>query len=346
MGLVCLSAASPSWLKWDAPPECPGVAHLEARLTEWMGRSLDPDIDLQVRASITWKDGAWEVSTHFVYRQQVGERQVRVDTCTEAVDFVALTVVLAVDPGFVGEEDHAASAELDSEARPLPDLVGEKGGGSADGSRAGDSSEESRSSPQGKSAAATPSAMSSSESNAAGETEGLDSDPDRSDYKWFGAISAMGAGGILPGFSMGPKGSLGMRTERFSVAVAVSYLLANAHDVGASNLVSSSLLSTHLEGCYLWGDRPAFGPCLGGQLGALSGREISASSSARGESGLWGAVTFGGKLVWHWSQVFGALITAELVLPLAAPHFVLESEREVFRPGPGFQGNVGLVFGF
>src|SRR5688572_574339 len=109
-----------NWLSWSPPPECPTQEYIEGRITEWLGGELPASAELEVSARLTWVDsGRWEVQVLARLNGREGLRHITVQRCSEAADFVALAVVLAVNPDFApadGIEAPTAAPPADADA--------------------------------------------------------------------------------------------------------------------------------------------------------------------------------------------------------------------------------------
>ncbi len=117
--------SGPAWLSWHAPPECPSASYIEERIVEWLGRPPSVEARLAVDAAVLWRDDHWQVTAEISQARQKGERQVLVASCTEAADFVALSVVLALDPDSVAANP-ARLSEKDEETATIEDETAEK----------------------------------------------------------------------------------------------------------------------------------------------------------------------------------------------------------------------------
>ena len=77
------------WLAWSAPPECPGIEHIESQLERWLGEDCRASAeDVRARASVSWQEDQWTVVVRLHRHGDESTRQVVVQSCTEAADFV------------------------------------------------------------------------------------------------------------------------------------------------------------------------------------------------------------------------------------------------------------------
>lgn len=85
-------------LSFDTAPECPGAEYVEEKVAEWLAKPFAPQESLFAHAKSTFDGHFWHVSVEIRYGSTHGERQIKVETCTEAADFVAVSVALAMEP--------------------------------------------------------------------------------------------------------------------------------------------------------------------------------------------------------------------------------------------------------
>src|SRR5690606_1193802 len=125
------ASADPTWLDWQAPPECPMASDIERRVSQWLGGPVPNDSDMAVRTALIWNGERWDVTVEIAFGDERGTRQVGVQDCQEAADFVAVAVALALDPSLAGEMNQGApepapeASERDStpEALATPSAV-------------------------------------------------------------------------------------------------------------------------------------------------------------------------------------------------------------------------------
>jgi len=112
-------AQAPPWLVWAPPAECPGVEYVEAKVVEGLGWPVPADVDLRARAEVVQLGDEWEVRVELQSGQGTGERRVRVRSCAEAADFVALAVTLAIDSDSAPARTEDTALLTDEPAPPL-----------------------------------------------------------------------------------------------------------------------------------------------------------------------------------------------------------------------------------
>jgi len=119
------------WLEWSPPPECPTREYILQRIEEWLGGALPNDAGLAVDTSLEWTGSSWQVNVRVSFDGHTGQRSVAVTGCSEAADFVAVAVVLAVDPSLAdtlpmegrATEDETSSPIAEAEAPPSDDAL-------------------------------------------------------------------------------------------------------------------------------------------------------------------------------------------------------------------------------
>jgi hypothetical protein len=303
----------PNWLSWSPPPECPTQEYIEGRIREWLGGGLPASAQLEVSARLTWVDsGRWDVHVLARLNGREGLRHITVEHCSEAADFVALAVVLAVNPDFA----------------PPP------------------VSDSSSAAPRTDAAALSPFGSSSAEEP--GVAEPAVTEPAQ---RRLTALGPAASPKKVPLFlSFGVRGELDLGTfptARGGLAIdgAVSwphwflslsgalYPAVEEELAGASGPIAFSLLVGRARGCYLFGRSSVrLGPCLSAELGAMQAGQTSGHVEPPAATELWSAVAAGlqGQVaVLPWLAPFATLDAA---FPLTRPRFVLEDGTLVHQP--------------
>src|SRR5690606_36197462 len=130
-------AQEPGWLSWTAPPECPSAHDIEQRVGAWLGGAPSRASDLTVETALRWTEQKWEVTVDITLAGHSGTRRILVDTCQDAADFVAVAVVLAVDPA---RAERWSSDEPVEAPEPQPTRAADLDLDERDGAHAGDES--------------------------------------------------------------------------------------------------------------------------------------------------------------------------------------------------------------
>jgi hypothetical protein len=305
--LLCATAKAenePSWLTWSAPPECPTASDIGRRVTELYGGALPRNRHLAVATRLSWTGAQWFIAVDVTLDEQRGERRVTVDSCAQAADFVAVAVVLALDPT--------------SSSRPVP---------------AGDrASERPQHDPEPK--------PGPERSQPAARARTGDTEPHRqrsAATKMRPHVSLVmdGALGELPGPHLGGALWLGLDVGRVGVSlVGAWYPAAATTPDRALAPIDFSLLEGRASLTYwLLGPAVRVGPSLSFHAGVIESDQIGSGSSPVREP--WLAVGIGPQCVVAVAGPVSLFAEAELNLPILMPTFVLDDGSEVHRPGIG-----------
>jgi len=306
----------PNWLSWSPPPECPSQEYIEARIEEWLGGSLPASAELEVSARLSWvESGRWEVHVLARLNGREGLRHITVEHCSEAADFVALTVVLAVNPDF------SPLAALDApKSAPAPDAEAI--------------------SPFGPNTTEEP------------EEPGRPAPAPRVPDKKTPLFLSLGLRGELDsGTFPSPRGGVAIDgavswPHWFLSLSGAFYPPVQADAAGASGPIAFSLLAGRARGCYRFGRRSVrFGPCASAELGMMQAGQTSGHVDPPQATELWSAVSAGLQAelaVLPWLSPFG---TVDATFPLTRPRFVLDDGTLVHRPSVvAFVGAIGVRF--
>lgn len=305
--------AAHDWLKWSAPPECPPSDHIEVQLKRWLGEAFRPEESkLRAEASVEWVEERWAVELRLRRGSDESTRHVIVATCSEAADFVAVSVALLENP-----ELSVATEGEETTAPPERTL----------------DSQESDTKP--------PLSDEEVEPALAPGPEEKTEEPERSGSSLPLALDVGG------GVSIGPLprpagvafGRLSLRPGPWRLgaglewAPRVQYTPAEAKNAAIFGFLTSQLQACRL---FIFGDF-GVGPCLGVELGGLSGKE----KGAQGSTLFWAAAEVLGQaeVAWGWGAVF---LELGAQIPFTKPEFVLEGGTLVHQSVSGFQGRVGF----
>lgn len=135
---ACLAAAdvrasTPGWLEWNAPIECQNTQEVERRLQSLLGRPVDFGAVPPTRVRMGWSvERGWAVRVTVELAQGPRDRALDAPSCVDALDVVALSLALILDPDFGGESQPQLAVESSGAAGPpLASNVGEVGDGPA-----------------------------------------------------------------------------------------------------------------------------------------------------------------------------------------------------------------------
>jgi hypothetical protein len=311
-----------SWLQWDAPPECPKSDDIRKQIEAWLEGPIPTDTGLAVQTKLSWSGSRWEVRVRVAFDGHAGQRSVAVADCSDAADFVAVAVVLALDPSLAvklpGTEEPAvgeASASVpDSDHDSFPresDLGAEQG--------------------RRLSPAALPSARDRPPLPA----------PARA-TAFFGGAAGEVLIGVLPetqlGFSLGAGGRIGA----WSVGLDGHWLPASgATPENAAAPIDFQLVMARAGGAYSWtlGRRLRLGPLLSVEGGAILSRQRGPTPSRR--TAPWLAVASGAGALFALSSRLHLLGEVDLVAPLTRPRFVLNDGSAVHEVGLSARFSLG-----
>ena len=290
------SGFPPNWLSWSPPPECPTQEYIENRIVEWLGGELPASAQLEVSARLSWVDsGRWDVHVSARLNGREGLRHITVERCSDAADFVALAVVLAVNPDFTPAEGIDAAAPVDAQAMsPLTPS---------------EADEPDR----------TPKAAVKREKTPL--------------YLAFGARGELDLGTFpSPRGGMALDGAVSWPHWFLAVSGAL-YPEVQESLAGASGPIAFSLLAARARGCYLFGGpRVRLGPCISAELGTIQAGQTSGHVDPPSATELWAAVSAGLEAqlaILPWLSPFATL---DMAFPLTRPRFLLDDGTLVHQP--------------
>jgi hypothetical protein len=302
---------------WRAPPECPQGDYIEEQLKRWLGDAYRlQDSEISADAAVGWVDAGWAVDLRLTRGAHESRRQVTVSTCTEAADFVAVSIALIEDP----------------ELGPAPEGAFEPGPSDRDAQ--GTESEERGSEPL-EEAPARPEesrldpAGTAPSARAANEGEIL-----------WSLDAGVGVNfGIFPSPAALASLRLGLRPGPWRLSAGFVWIpRVRDQSPEAQNPAIYSALTGEIQACRTVAVGVfSTGPCLGMELGALSAKEEG------GE---------GTRLPWLAAHL---LVAAELALsslggfvelgaqiPITQAEFVLAGNTPVHESQVGFLGRMGI----
>ncbi len=317
--LCCLArpsrADSVVWLTWEPPPECPAATFIVQRVEEWLGGPIPGSTDLNVDTRLAWAEEQWEITVVVNHEGATGQRHVAVASCQEAAEFVAVAVVLAMDPSRVEIAPDAANEEANSSDFTPPAA----------------SLESTSSMPSGP--LNSPEEPQPSQPNRASA---------RSSARGFVGLSGSGVWGPVPTIQPGMGLVTGVKFGSWQVEFEADWLPPIGHRFERARVpIAFSLLSGRGMASYLFGDRSAsFGPSLALSGGAIVTRQRSDEDNARFEP--WLAVGGGGIGSIRLSSLVDLWAQAELQVPLLRPLFVLDDGTKVHQVSIGGRVALGI----
>lgn len=295
------------WLTWSAPQECPQADHIEAQLRRWLGDDYDPAAgEVTSSATVTWQDEEWTVEVHLRRGDDESRRSVVVGSCTEAADFVALSVALLVNPEVLPAEVSEPAPEsrpqkTETEEAPEPEMEGDEDPASRDS----------------------------------------ESPPEEEKKPSLFVLSA-GLGLRTRVFAVASPvafARVGIRPGAWRVYLGAASIphVQYTPEEAQSAAVFRSLVGQG-EVCRLWGKGMlGVGPCLGLEAGALTAQEKGGPSTTL----FWSAVQLLGavELAWGWG---GAFFHAGAQIPFTRPEFLLEGGTVVYQSRAGLDTKLGF----
>jgi len=302
-----------TWLSWQPPPECPRADFVLERVRSWLGGALPESTDLQAAGEVRWTGEDWEVSVVLLMDGARGERHVRVATCGDAAEFLAVAIVLAVDPSRVSELpalDEMPAPEGDERPAPPPDEATEVA------------------------EAAPPPPVETKEEPRR-----------RSKQPWFLGVGVEGALGALPSFQLGPLIEGGIERGPLVIGLGARLLPpVSQSPAGAVADISYALAAGRLEACYL-ADLGLLdlGPCANLDVGAIWTHQGAPGDTSQVVP--WVELQLGPK-----ARLFGPkaslVLGARLSVPLTQPTFVVSTGAPVHQPTVGMVADIGAEFFF
>lgn len=305
-----------SWLSYSPPPECPSAQYIHERLVEWLGPDFSTEA-LRVQAQLAWENPKWRVNVLMDVGEAHGERTVAVSSCTEAADFVALSIALAVDAEFLPPESEATEApsknpktESSNEGSATSELV----------------------------SSATPSAPAAGETNELLSASPPEAPLRHNPLRWFVSAQLIGESGVLPRFALGAGLNLGLELSRLRV-FSEAFVLPPV-SVSTGGTVNEFWLAGGGVGtCGVFrGAHFSAGPCFSAQWGSLTGSNTQSSGG-----GLFAAILPGLFVTAGSSRVRG-MFRGDVIVPYASPRFELSGGTIVHDPGPGVRFELGAEF--
>ena len=111
--LACVTLGRPAlaqeaWLEWTAPPECQNTSEVERRLQSLLGRPVDFEVIPSTRVQMAWRaETGWAVRVTVALPSGPRDRALDAPSCADALDVVALSLALILEPDFVPAEPAA-----------------------------------------------------------------------------------------------------------------------------------------------------------------------------------------------------------------------------------------------
>lgn len=320
LGMLPEEETAAAWLSWRPPPECPHADFVLERVRGWLGGALPDQAGLQASGEVSWTGEQWEITVVLLMQGTRGERRVRVATCADAAEFLAVAIVLAVDPSRGAELPALGETPMSATEVPADPALEE---------------------------------LTSEELALASETATSQSAPKAAkaarkggERSWYLGAGAEGALGPLPSFQLGPMVEGGLQRGALTIGLGAHFLPpVSTLPAGAVAAISYALAAGRLGACYLPRLGPlALGPCANVDVGALWTNQDQDPDNVAALVP-WVDVQLGGAARFF-GPVASLVLGARLAIPLTQPRFVVSSGAAVHQPTVGAAFDLGLQFFF
>ncbi len=300
---------SATWLTWRSRAECPTAADIERRVTELLGGEMQREGELRVQAQAEPGGEGWDVAVDVTFGGHTGQRRVTVSSCEQAADFVAVAVVLAVQPALSRGTSDGVQQHPTAEQKPAA----------------------------GKPARATSTRESQPlEPNAQG----------RRAPRIHVQVAGEGSVQPLPGPAFGAHAGFGVSWGPVAFGAGGRWLpQRTVTPREAVAPIDFSLLSARVTGAYSWQfSGVSLGPVIAAEGGAVFTSQ--AGETARKTQQPWFGVAGGGIVVLALAPLVSLFAEVEVTLPLTQPRFELNDGTRVHDVGLGGRAAVGARFFF
>lgn len=340
LGVRSAGAEPTTWLSWVAPNECQNTTEVERRLAFLLGQEVDAASLPSTRVQMGWSaERGWAVRVSVALTGGARERALHVPTCSDVFDVVALSLALVLDPDF-REDDVLGGALEGAEAEGAHD-------GSSDAAPgppvSGNTPE-----PDG---ALAPAADTTADGRASADAGATGTGPDPAARPASPPFTVSVAGAALTELNLFPVpqfgGALQLAVRRAAWRIELEgALLASESAIlpRAQHPVSFTSRFGGLRGCYqhAFGERLVWVGCGGGELGALTTRELG--GEGRHPNGLWAAAQLSTGPEFAATGWLRAFASARAVAPLLRHRFVLSDGASVHElPAIGAEVRVGVA---
>lgn len=335
--LACMALGRPvlaqeAWLEWTAPPECQNTSEVERRLQSLLGRPVDFEAIPLTRVRMAWgAERGWAVRVTVALPSGPRDRALDAPSCADALDVVALSLALILEPDFVPAE--AVEAQR-SDGDQLPEGDSHLVGVVLDPVPAAEADE-----PSGASATTADATLADQRMLL---TEGTTDTEPVATVAFGGAAKADLTTFPVPQFGGGAQ--LAVRLRTFRIEAEGSLLASESASLqGAEERVSFTSLVGGLRACFVPNltSQLAWAACAGTEVGSLSTQELG--GLARHVTGLWLAsqlLTGPEFSATRWLRAFAHV---KGVTPLIRHDFLLSEGSRVHEfPWLGLQFEVGF----
>ena len=326
-----LSAERRVWLGWSAPPECQNTSEVERRLESLLGHAVDFEAIPATRVRMAWTaEQGWSVRVSVALDSGTRDRSLDAPSCADALDVVALTMALILEPDFQPSESESPDVPAEEAPSGLePNMMAAVLDPAASG---GDELLV----PRGTVAEV---ASVTAATNAQHEKP---SEPQSATFAVGGGALADLSTFPVPQFGGGLV--VGLRDGSFRAEVEGNLLASESAGLrGAEQRVSFASLVGAVRTCYgpTLTARFAWVTCIGAELGSLSTHELG--GAARNTNGLWLATQLLTGPEFSATDWLRAFAYVRAVTPLIRHEFFLSEGSRVHElPWVGLQLQVGF----
>lgn len=316
--------AREAWLAWTAPPECQNTSEVERRLQSLLGHPVDFEAIPPTSVRMAWRpETGWAVRVTVALPSGPRDRALDAPSCADALDVVALSLALILEPDFVPAEPEGVASDASQPPEGDSHLVG----------------------------VVLDPVPAETANESAGSTAVLVDQRSREEEAPEEPIATVAFGGAakadlttFPVAQFGGGAQLGARFGASRIEAEGSLLASESASLqGAEERVSFTSLVGGLRACFVpdLTSQLAWAACAGAEVGSLSTQELG--GLARHETGLWLAsqVLTGPEFsATRWLRAFAHV---KGVTPLIRHEFLLSQGSRVHDfPWLGLQFEVGF----
>jgi len=293
---------------WQAPAGCPSRDEVSAEIARLLGGSIRIPRGGDIKASAVVAHGpTWSLAMETELAGRPGRRSLEAASCQDLADAAALIVALMIDPNAVA----AHATPLRPVAVPPPPVE----------------------------------APPATQPDPAPETK-------RRAVEYLVGIHATGSYGTLPSIDAGLGGGIGLQGRRWRAELRGTYGLRRDQKAMAAAPAGAygqfNFTAAAFAGCFNFGrESLAFGPCAGGELGAVSAKGFGVTQGFPANT-LWSALGAGGYAAVSLGHHLSLPLHLDVLAPLRRSQFVFKNEPQVVfqAPAVGVRMSAGIELNF
>jgi hypothetical protein len=293
-------AREPIGLEWAAPEICPTREEVLARANALLGQT-ESSHGVVARGRIRATEDGFELELETEGADETrGVRRLRAAQCRDLAQPAALLLALAVDPNVAAGEPATPEPSPEPVVEPPTPISAE---------------------PEPPTASPRP----------LPPVEAPERSPAIALRLLVGIVGDLGT---LPSAAPGLSGGIGAALGRITVDARGTFLFEQRAEIGGGRGGDFTLVTGGVVVCYgLNAEAVVIAPCVGAEAGLLSGTGFGVRDPGSG-SALWLAAILGLRGSLSLTEQLGAWVSAELVVPMGRPDFVLENVGPVHQPAP------------